>query len=158
MKKKYKNIISILLLSTCLGLIRNIFSNEPLELIKKTRILNKVYSIPELMLEPLAIDISFAKNLYDNKKAIFLDARDKEDFKEGHIFDAINIPYDDVEEYENIILQLDPDFPVVIYCSGGECDLSVNLADLLYNDYIFSYVLIFESGYPDWVNKRYPVE
>ena len=158
MKNNYKKIILIISISSCIGLIRNLLLDNPLKVIKKPRIISKVYSIPDLMLEPLSIDISFAKSLYDNKKAIFIDSRDKEDYDKGHILSSINIPYDNYEEYEDVILDLDIDFPLVKNSSGGDCELSVNLADLLYRDYEFTSVLIFESGYPDWNSKGYPIK
>ena len=42
--------------------------------------------------------------------------------------------------------------PVVIYCSGGECEDSHMLAEKLYK-VGFDNVLVYKDGYPDWVKR-----
>ena len=62
--------------------------NEPdFTLIKKERILHKIstFSVPETITEPMAISLGFAKHLFDNNSAIFVDARDVEDYEGGLI-------------------------------------------------------------------------
>jgi rhodanese-related sulfurtransferase len=156
----HKNqIIGIFLLATILGLIRFIFINDPeFTLIKKERIVQQIssYVVPDDMTEPMSVDLEFAKHHFDNSSAIFIDAREVEDFELGHIKDAINIPYDYYEEYENIIDELDDMAIYIIYCSGGECSLSLDLADYLFNEKVFEKVLIFEGGWPEWRDAGYP--
>ena len=47
----------------------------------------------------------------------------------------INIPFDYYEDYEDVINELDDSAPHVIYCSGEECSLSMDLADYLFNEF-----------------------
>ena len=155
-----QQILLIVGLSIILGVLRNFILEESLTWHKLSRKLDIIsdFIIPEFMTEPLAIDIEFAKYLHTNNQAAFIDARDIEDYISGHILNAISIPFDDIDNYENKIIVMDPDFPVVIYCSGGECDLSVDLGDFLFEEYEFSSVLIFEGGYPQWQELGYSIE
>ena len=84
------------------------------------------------MTSPMAINIEFAQHLFNEISAIFIDARDSEDYNSGHIENAINIPFDYYEDYENVINELDDTIPYIIYCSGEECSLSMDLADYLF--------------------------
>jgi len=156
----HKNqIIGIFLIALFLGLVRYAFMNDPeFTLIKKERVIKEIttFSVPEDMTEPMAINMEFAKHLFDMKSAVFIDARDPEDFDGGHIQNSINIPFDYYEDYEEIIDSLDTAAVYVIYCSGDECSLSMDLADYLFNELLFEKVLIFEGGWPQWRDAEYP--
>ena len=104
----------------------------------------------------MSINIDFAKYLFDEKKAIFIDAREESDYKSGHIKDAINIPYDYYEDYEELINSLDIANVYILYCNGTECSLSMDLAELLFNEMLFEKILIFEGGWPEWRDAEYP--
>ena len=154
-----KQIILILFFATLLGFIRFIFlSDSDFTLIKKQKSIEKItsFSIPEIMDSPMSINIDFAKYLFDEKKAVFIDARDEADFKSGHIQDAINIPYDYYEDYEELINDLDITYIYILYCNGTECSLSLDLAELLFNELLFEKILIFEGGWPEWRDAEYP--
>ena len=78
-----KQIIFIFSLAITLGLIRFSFLNNPeFTLIKKERIVETIssFSVLENMTSPMAINIEFAQNLFNEKSAIFIDARDSEDY------------------------------------------------------------------------------
>ncbi len=61
---------------------------------------------------------------------IIIDVRTKEEYKEGHVVDAINIPYDEI----NKNIKLDKDKTIVVYCkSGNRSKIAFNtLSDLGY--------------------------
>ena len=154
-----KQIIFIFSLAIVLGLIRFLLLDDPeFNLIKKERIIETIssFSIPEDMTSPMAINIEFAQNLFNEKSAIFIDARDSEDYNSGHIENAINIPFDYYEDYEDVINGLDDTAPHVIYCSGVECSLSMDLADYFFNELVFENILIFEGGWAQWKNADLP--
>jgi len=154
-----KEIIIIISLGILLGFIRNYFLSEPLDFYKEKKVLNSISgtSIPKMLDEPMSIDIDLAYYLFSNK-SLFIDARDSEDYDNEHIVNAINIPYEEFESYTDTILDLNTQQPVIIYCSGGECDLSMHLGDVLFDEFEFEKVLIFEAGYPAWKELGYPVE
>ena len=154
-----KQILFTCSLAIVLGLIRFSFLDDPeFTLIKKDRIVETIssFSIPENMTSPMAINIEFAQNLFNEELAIFIDARDSEDFNSGHIENAINIPFDYYEDYEDVINKLDDTETHVIYCSGEECSLSMDLADYLFNELAFEKILIFEGGWPQWRDADLP--
>ena len=149
-----KQIIIILLLSTALGMLRYIFiEDSDFTLIKKERVIEKVDSfiIPDDIAGPMVVDLEFSKYYFDQKSAI-----DPEDYNVSHIKNSINIPYDYFEDYEDLINSLDESAVYIIYCSGGECSLSIDLADYLYNEKLFDQVLVFEGGWPEWEEAGYP--
>ena len=154
-----KQVVIIFSLAVFLGLIRFVFLDDPeFTLIKKERIIQKIstFTIREDMTEPMAINLEFAKFLFDEKSAVFIDARDSEDYELGHIKNAVNIPFDYYEDYEEVINSLDNTTVHVIYCSGEECSLSMDLADYLFNERVFEKILIFEGGWSQWRSSEYP--
>ena len=83
-----KQILFIFSLATLLGLVRFSFLEDPeFTLIKKEQIVETIssFSIPENMTSPMAINIEFAKKLFNDKSAVFIDARDSEDYNSGYI-------------------------------------------------------------------------
>ena len=46
--------------------------------------------------------------------------------------------------------------PIVVYCSGGECELSMNLAKLMVENGKRK-VLVYEGGFPEWQGAGMPV-
>ena len=152
-------IIVIFFIALFLGLARFAFMHDPeFTLIKKARVIKEIttFSVPENMTEPMSINLEFAKHLFDAKSAVFIDARDPEDYDGGHIQSSINIPFDYYEDYEEVIDSLNIAAIYVIYCSGDECSLSMDLADYLFNEILFEKVLIFEGGWPQWRDAEYP--
>ena len=156
----HKNqIIFIVSLSVVLGLIRFLLLDDPnFTLIKKERVVETIetFSIPEDMTSSMAINMDFAQHLFNEKAAVFVDARDAEDYNLGHIESAVNIPFDYYEDYEDAINSLDDTFPHIIYCNGEDCSLSMDLADYFFNELAFEKVLIYEGGWPEWRDAELP--
>ena len=154
-----KQIIFILFLAVILGLLRFFSLGDPeFALIKKERIIEEVnsFAVPDDMAGPMIVNIEFSKFHFDAGSVLFIDARDPEDFDGGHIQNSINIPFDYYEDYEDVIDSLNTAAVYVIYCSGDECSLSIDLADYLFNELVFEKVLIFEGGWPQWRDAEYP--
>ena len=159
MVTKQKQIIIILALAFFLGILRSFFVEDPdFSIIKKERVFEEInsFSIPTEMTSPMVVNLEFSKYHFDSGSAIFIDARDPEEYDLGHIQGAINIPFDYYEEYEDLINELDEEKIYITYCSGGECSLSMDLADYLYHEKLFDTVLIFEGGWPEWRDTGYP--
>ncbi|TGL13325.1 ArsR/SmtB family transcription factor [Leptospira meyeri] len=74
---------------------------------------------------------------------LLIDVRSKEEYKKGHIQDAINVPYNDLLTHK---------FPktkeVIVYCRGPLCLLSVNAMKLLQSREVN--VFRFEGGFSGW--------
>jgi rhodanese-related sulfurtransferase len=99
------------------------------------------------------------EQLHD-RKALFLDARRSSVYAEGHIPGARSFPVweSDIDARVKALYEegLDQRAPVVIYCSGGNCEDSHMLAEKLYM-VGFDNVLIYKDGFPDWQKRRHPV-
>jgi len=103
-------------------------------------------------------DVETAKQIYDRRNVVFVDARTEELFAEGHIQGAISIPLGRFNAY---IGKFKRDHPlsvfIVTYCSGRECDDSHKLAQHLLGEG-FANISIFIDGYPGWEEAGYPIE
>ncbi len=90
------------------------------------------------------------------RKALFLDARRSSVYAEGHIAGARSFPVweSDIEARVKALYEegLDQQAPVVVYCSGGNCEDSHMLAEKLYM-VGFDNVLIYKDGFPDWQKR-----
>ncbi|MCW9096188.1 MAG: rhodanese-like domain-containing protein [Ignavibacteriaceae bacterium] len=106
--------------------------------------------------EPKAIKLDQAYALF--KKGItFVDARDEGDYLAGHIKNSINIPFDDFDNHKQKLDQLSKEKPLVIYCAGTECDLSILLGNLLF-EMGYKKIYVFFGGWVDWSKAKYQVE
>ena len=112
-----------------------------------------------LVLEELEIDdVTYAKSLYDTGKVIFVDARSREDYSDGHVKGAYSLPVGEFDERIDKFLTLfAPDKAIVTYCSGRTCEDSHHLAQLLIErGYQNTSVMI--DGFPGWEAEGYPIE
>jgi len=87
----------------------------------------------------------------------FLDARRSGDYAEGHIPGAWCVPIweSDIEARITIFeatAQPATRDPLVIYCSGGDCEDSHMLASRLLK-LGYRNLLIYRAGYPDWLSQ-----
>lgn len=60
------------------------------------------------------IDAKKAKEMMDSQEVVILDVRTVEEFNEGHIEHAINIPLADIES-----ITLDQEQTILVYCRSG---------------------------------------
>jgi rhodanese-related sulfurtransferase len=115
-----------------------------------------VPNIPESR-EPIEAGLDVVRRLYAAKAALFLDARSPEEFAQGHIAGATNLPFDDVFRDPDLAGKLaDAGRPIVTYCGGGDCDVSRNLAFSII-DAGRRRVIVFTGGLPDWQQAGLPV-
>ena len=91
--------------------------------------------------------------------ALFLDARRSSVYQQGHIAGArsFSVWESDVDEkvnrlYEERSTPEEQDKPIVIYCSGGDCEDSHMLAQKLWG-LQFNNVYVYKDGFPDWQKR-----
>lgn len=150
--------ISIILgVSLLFGLGYNVIRDDGIPLIAKKKVYEQA-DITELErnttkveLEPIIkiVDLTMAKELYD-RGVTFVDARDETEFSEGHIKGALNVSSIQLAELISF------DEPILTYCSGEDCELSITLAEEL-ADFGFSTIFVFNGGWPEWESANYPV-
>jgi rhodanese-related sulfurtransferase len=87
---------------------------------------------------------------------LVVDARRKRDFEQGHVAGARNIsPWEgDADAKITALVNEGRDgaVPVVVYCSGGDCEDSHMLATRIYGGG-FNNLLVYKDGWPDWVKR-----
>jgi rhodanese-related sulfurtransferase len=97
------------------------------------------------------------------KGALFLDARRTSVYEQGHIPGArpYSVWESDIDEKVNKLFaeRSDPreqNLPIVIYCSGGDCEDSHMLAQKLWGIQ-FNNVYVYKDGFPDWQKRGLPI-
>jgi len=110
------------------------------------------------------IEIAFndVKTLHD-KNALFLDARRTSVYEQGHIPGArtYSVWESDIDDKVQKLFAERSDtaaqnLPIVIYCSGGDCEDSHMLAQKLWGIQ-FNNVYVYKDGFPDWQQHGAPV-
>jgi rhodanese-related sulfurtransferase len=87
---------------------------------------------------------------------LFLDARRTSVYTDGHIPGARSFPVweSDIADRVKAFFEegLDQNAPIVIYCSGGDCEDSHMLAEKLYM-VGFNNLLVYKDGFPGWQKR-----
>lgn len=93
-----------------------------------------------------------------NQGVTFLDARTKLEYAAGHIRGAKLLDPNEFtsDESRGIIATLHPSLPVVIYCGGGDCHASENLAIFL-QQAGYQQLHILHDGFPAWKAAGYDI-
>lgn len=99
-----------------------------------------------------------AFDLWKSEGAIFLDTREATEYAEGHIAGAINLPFEQWDDYwDEVSALIAPESKIVTYCGGSNCELSVDVArELKVIGYPNTY--IFFNGYDKWLELNLPRE
>jgi rhodanese-related sulfurtransferase len=90
--------------------------------------------------------------------AVFIDTREPDEFAAGHIPGAINLPFEQWDDYwECVGPELTLGSKIVCYCGGLDCELSLFAArELITMGYADAY--IFFVGYLKWIEAELPYE
>jgi len=104
------------------------------------------------------ISLDEAAALFHADGAIFIDARPKSFYDEGHIRGALCLPWQEAEEkcFE-VIEKISPEKPIITYCDGATCDLCDKLAVFLC-DMGFENVSALANGWTTWNQYNLPVD
>ncbi|MFH1825434.1 MAG: rhodanese-like domain-containing protein [Candidatus Firestonebacteria bacterium] len=104
------------------------------------------------------LDLRLARRYYDGGKSVFIDARTKDGFANGHIKGAISLPAGNFEEnYNNSKSKIEKDSALIIYCSNPLCSLSERVAVLLKLKK-HKNIKVLSSGWGGWDDAKYPTE
>lgn len=108
--------------------------------------------------ESLVISLEQAGQLFEKENALFLDARPKSQFTQGHIKGALSLPWQEVDRYlTEITGRLETQKTIVTYCDGESCDLSHELA-LFLKEMGFENVRVLVNGWTVWQQAGLPTE
>jgi rhodanese-related sulfurtransferase len=96
--------------------------------------------------------------------ALFLDARRTSVYEQGHITGArtYSVWEADIDDKVNKLYEERNDpraqlQPIVIYCSGGDCEDSHMLAQKLWGVQ-FNNIYVYKDGFPDWQKRGGPAK
>ncbi|MCE2435717.1 MAG: rhodanese-like domain-containing protein [Candidatus Latescibacteria bacterium] len=107
--------------------------------------------IPEKQDDITYVSLEGLQNAIQSKsKILLIDGRSESAYHKGHISGAVNIPY----------IQRDYFFetPIIVYCSGKSCNISVELARSLSGKFGFIHVRVFQGGWEEWVKGKNPIQ
>jgi rhodanese-related sulfurtransferase len=107
---------------------------------------------------PIDVGLAKAKELYDRGGLLVLDSREHEDFAAGHVKGAVAAHADEMMgDLEWLDKTAKDPRPILVYCDGGDCELSLNLSfELTQSGH--RKVMVFTDGFPAWKDAGYPVE
>ncbi|WP_421132301.1 rhodanese-like domain-containing protein [Alteromonas sp. A079] len=89
-----------------------------------------------------------------NNDWMLIDVRSPEEFAEGHIPGAVNMPYDAIDDYINE-LEGNKEKPIIVYCrSGRRAKLAMKVLEALE----FSEVMHLEGDMLGWSAAGLPVD
>jgi rhodanese-related sulfurtransferase len=107
---------------------------------------------------PVEIGLAAVKQLHDANAALFVDAREDWEFAEGHIAGAINLPYEQAISDPALLESIEQDDkPIVVYCGGGSCEVSISVAwELL--GVGKTRIAVYLGGFPEWAEAGHAVD
>ncbi len=136
----------ICIVGTGLGFLVNAFSADPLPFVRQPLEVEKWPTVD-------------AETVYEhvqNGSAILIDARDPHEYEAGHIPGALLLPASEFNEYFQAEGEALPrDYPLVVYCQGGDCEESHEVLQELENEgfqELYSYI----EGWNGWKKTNYP--
>ncbi len=95
-------------------------------------------------------NLSDVQRMVETQSHLLLDARPLADYDRGHLPGALSLPQTELDTYyEQVLPLLTPEQPLLIYCSGHECDESFLLSIYL-REQGFTNVALFVGGYATW--------
>jgi len=104
------------------------------------------------------IDLNEAKEYFDKKRGVFLDARPSDDYAKGHIRGAFNLSLRDFAlGHSQILSSYSKKQLFVTYCESPSCGLSEKLARSLQEKGYFN-LRVFSGGWVHWQEAGYPME
>jgi len=108
--------------------------------------------------ESLGISLDNARLLFEQKNVLFVDARPENQYAQGHIQGALNMPWQDVDAYfTEAAPQLETAKTIVTYCDGETCELSHDLA-LFLKEMGLENVRVLVNGWSIWHQAGLPAE
>ncbi|HWL93414.1 MAG TPA: rhodanese-like domain-containing protein [Phycisphaerae bacterium] len=101
--------------------------------------------------KPGTVRMECVLHLLESGGAVFIDAREEKDYAESHLRGSLFLPSSAIyANYQNIeAAGVQPEDLVVIYCGGGDCEASHNVADELRDNFQFQRVFIYEKGWQE---------
>jgi len=106
------------------------------------------------------VSLEVLQNVIQSKsKILLIDGRSESAYHEGHIPGAVNVPYIQRDYFfKKFLADVARETPIIVYCSGENCNTSVKLARSLSGEFGFIHVQVFEGGWEKWVKEKNPIQ
>ncbi len=119
----------------------------------QTSVASKPTEAPEE--KPVAKNVTYDQvmKLSKDPNVLFIDARNADEYGQGHIGNARNYFTHDFEKHIPEIVQIDREKRIVVYCGGGACELSHEMAENLLT-FGFKRVFVYTGGWDEWKKKQ----
>ena len=148
-------LLGIVILALCLGTLAQFFGPSPIPWVQDHS------QSPLAKARAAGIDIvslEQAREVVSGSGFLVLDARSASDFDTGHLPGAISFPNTTRgESYYELAALLQPDQPLLVYCSGKTCDDALQLG-LFLREQGSKKILLFSDGFQAWKEAGLPVE
>jgi rhodanese-related sulfurtransferase len=106
----------------------------------------------------LRVGLPTVVKFVEARAALIVDAREHGAFADGHIPGAVSVAYQEAVGDPGLLETLDPQGrPIIVYCSGGACEESLMLAEIMVRDFKMLRVLVYEGGFGEWTAAGHPV-
>ncbi len=160
--KDIKGVVFLLILSGTIAFIFNHLSARGIALIGQWESEKGVISAnAKLNTIDLSIEIhhpELVQQIVEKKNRMILDVRHKDFYDMGHLPGAKSFPLQEFEtRLEQILKSIKKDTPILVYCSGIDCDASHTFANLLlaqnYTD-----VKVFPGGFALWREMGFEID
>jgi rhodanese-related sulfurtransferase len=161
MRSDLSVILAVFAASCMLGMLTNSLRRASLPMgyeNPEVRMLRSISSGAGLISrEPEALEFQAVLQAWKDSSALFVDARETAFFEEGHIPLAINLPQEEILRAKTIRELSDKSRPVIVYCSGEDCEDSKLVAKgLLALGH--SKVSVYAEGWEEWSASGSPIE
>ena len=148
-KVNLRDVVVILAAGICLGVVFNTFHKNRIPLITPSKA--EIYARKNI--PTLTVDEARAR--YD-RGVLFVDARDPQDFEEGHVKGALNLPVRHLDlYYPRVKEQIPKDVEIVLYCASPECNASLYLAEELVK-LKHKHIQVMLEGWDGWEEHGHP--
>ena len=124
-------------------------SKQPLPMQQKVGETSKTTIEEQGPVKAKAINYSQVKKLMADPSIMILDARNEHEFAEGHLPNSRNIFALEFEQYIPELIGMNKDIRIIVYCGGGQCELSHELSNNLIG-LGFKKIYIYLGGWEDW--------
>jgi rhodanese-related sulfurtransferase len=104
------------------------------------------------------LSLAQTHEIFQQGQALFIDARNPEEYAELHIPGAVNLSTWDLKmQGAQVVRGIAPERQIVVYCGQESCDAALQLAEKL-QSLGYARVSAFLGGFRAWDEAGYPVE
>ncbi len=103
------------------------------------------------------LSLAQAHEIFQQGQALFIDARNAEEYAELHIPGAINLPPWDLKRGARLLPEVPTERQLVVYCGQVNCDAALKVAEQL-QALGYSRVAAFLGGFQAWDQAGYPAD